>query len=316
VDAFSTDPDMTYHFEQSAGSVEANVRKVAASQIDKALEEIDDPELGPHKTVHQVRKRCKKLRALVRLVRNTFDVYKSENQTFRDAAAELSYVRDAEVIVQTYDKLVACHADQIDPASFATIRARLLQRKTEILNQNGLENRLSQFRHTMGDARDRVEHWTLEEKGFKAIADGLGKTYARARKAMRQAEAEPTPEHLHEWRKRVKYHWYHARLLHDLWPDVMEAHIAASDELSELLGDYHDLAVLHDTLVAEPGAFGDPAELSAFAGLIASRQSDLERQAFALGSKLLAEKGSALVKRWRAYWLGTMSEAQQALASE
>jgi len=301
-----TDVDMTYRFEPGTASVEANLRKVAASQIDKAISEIDDPQVDPHKTVHQVRKRCKKLRGLVRLVRDTFDGYRAENESFRDAAAQLSYVRDAEVIIQTFDKLIASGANQIDPESFVTVRASLLRRSAEILSQNGLEERLSQFQEEMRKARDRLEHWTLEERGFKAIAGGLGKTYARARKAMRNAKKEPTAENFHEWRKGAKYHWYHARLLQDIQPDVMKAHITAADELSELLGDHHDLAVLHDTLSAEATAFGDHAELTSFTELISSRQSELEQQAFALGSNLLAEKRSTLVKRWREYWLSAM----------
>ncbi len=89
MDAVGSDPDMAYRFEQGAGSVEANLRKIAASQINRAIAEIDDPDLEPHKTVHQVRKRCKKLRGLVRLVRDAFDAYKVENVSFRDAAAQL-----------------------------------------------------------------------------------------------------------------------------------------------------------------------------------------------------------------------------------
>jgi CHAD domain-containing protein len=303
-----TDLDMAYRFEHGAGSVEANLRKVAASQINKAIAEIDDPDLEPHKTVHQVRKRCKKLRGLVRLVRDAFDAYKAENESFRDAAARLSYVRDAEVIIQTYDKLFARSSDanQIDPERFVTVRAGLLRRSAEILDQNGLQGRLSQFRDEMQAARKRVEHWTLDELGFKAIAGGLGKTYARARKAMRNAKKEPTAEHFHEWRKGIKYHWYHARLLQDIRPEVMKAHITASDELSELLGDHHDLAVLHDTLSAEATAFGDQAALASFTDLITSRQSELAQQAFALSSSLLAEKRSAFIKRWREYWLSAM----------
>ena len=158
----------------------------------------------------------------------------------------------------------------------------------------------------MRKARARLEHWTLEERGFKAIAGGLGKTYARARKAMRNAKKEPTAEHFHEWRKWVKYHWYHARLLHDIRPDVMMDHITVSDELSELLGDHHDIAVMHDKLSAEGEPFGNQAELASLTELIAARQSDLAHQAFALGSKLLAEKRPVLVKRWREYWISAM----------
>ena len=35
---------------------------------------------------------------------------------------------------------------------------------------------------------------------------------------------DPSPEHLHDWRKRVKDLWYHLRLLRDAWTDAMKAH--------------------------------------------------------------------------------------------
>ncbi|MEE4144206.1 MAG: hypothetical protein V2I26_05340, partial [Halieaceae bacterium] len=52
-----------------------NIRLVARDQIDKALTELADTTLGPHQVVHQVRKRCKKIRGLIRLVRPVFSAY-------------------------------------------------------------------------------------------------------------------------------------------------------------------------------------------------------------------------------------------------
>ena len=57
-------------------------------------------------------------------------------------------------------------ANQIDPERFVTVRAGLLRRSVEILDQNGLQGRLSQFRDEMREARNRVEHWTLDALGF------------------------------------------------------------------------------------------------------------------------------------------------------
>lgn len=299
---------MTYHFKRGEGSVEKRLREIAASQIDKAIAEIDDPDIDTKETVHQVRKRAKKLRGLIRLVRPAFDDYKFENASFRDAASDLSYVRDAEANVETYDDLMTFHEDTIGAADFAPIRNGLVERRAEISCSKGLDEKLAAFRETMAAARARAADWCLDEKGYEAIAGGLGKTYKRTRKAMRRADEEPTPERLHQWRKRVKYHWYHARLLREIWPEMMEAHVAAADTLSDLLGDHHDLAVLRETLLADPRAFAQEPELEAFIGLIAARQAVLEQEAFMLGRRLLAEKTSALVARWKAYWSDAMRE--------
>lgn len=39
---------------------------------------------------------------------------------------------------------------------------------------------------------------------------------------MAQAQAKPSVENLHEWRKRVKDLWYQVRLLTPLWPGMLK----------------------------------------------------------------------------------------------
>ena len=62
------------------------------------------------------------------------------------------------------------------------------------------------------------------------------------------APEEPSAEHLHEWRKRVKDLWYQQQLLEALWPEVMKAQAKEAKKLSKQLGEDHDLAVLTDVL--------------------------------------------------------------------
>jgi len=299
---------VAYRFKLSDGSVAMGLQRIAVSHIDKAIAEIDDGKLDTHETIHQVRKRCKKLRGLIRLVRPVFSGYLAENRNFRNAANELSDLRDSQAVIETYDVLVDIYADQIDNSAFSSIRCRLARHRRAARQDSDLGCKLSDFRGTMVDSRRRAKDWTINGEGFDALAGGLAKTYKRARKAMRRAERDPTAAKLHEWRKRIKYHWYHARLLREMWPEVISAHRDAADELAERLGDHHDLAVLRDTLLEEPAAFGVPADLEAFVGLIERRQAAFQAEAFAIGRKLLAEKRSALLRRWGVYWTVWESE--------
>ena len=301
---------MTYRFTESDGSVAQGLQRTAVDQIDKAIAEIDDGDLDAQEKVHQVRKRCKKLRGLMRLVRPTFAAYGRENRTFRDAAKELSHVRDSQVAIETYDNLIGCYADQVDKSAFSSIRRRLVDRRRQTHGGRDLDRKLAEVRKTMTESRGRAEAWTINAEGFEALAGGLGKTYKRARNAMKRAEDDRESAKLHEWRKRIKYHWYHARLVRDMWPEVVGAHRDAADELAELLGDHHDLAVLRHTLLEEPDAFGDLAALEAFVGLIERRQAVLEVHGFALGRKLLAEKPTAFVRRCGLYWREWASESK------
>ena len=68
-------------------SLQNATRRVAREQLSKAIREIEDRTLDTDSTVHQVRKRIKKLRGLLRIVRPGLGkVYKRENDSLRDAA--------------------------------------------------------------------------------------------------------------------------------------------------------------------------------------------------------------------------------------
>lgn len=293
---------MAYHLRRKDASVQAGVQRIALSQVNAAIEEIDDPALGPHETVHQVRKRCKKLRGLIRLVRSVFPAYEGENAAFRDAARTLSFVRDAEAKAETYDLVAAAFAGRIDRANYGSIRWRLTVRKNALANDQSLNGRLAAFREEMMAARSRIGHWVVEADGFDAIGGGLAKSYKRARKALSAVEREPTAENVHEWRKRAKYHWYHLRLLRGIWPEVLVPQRDAADALGDLLGDHHDLAVLQETLAREPEAFGGAERTRAFSELARERQAELLADAIPLGHRLFAEKPKALRKRLETYW--------------
>jgi len=293
---------MGYRIERDE-PVDDAIRRIAHEQIDKALAELDDESLPRHETVHQVRKRCKKVRGLVRLVRPSFaETYQRENAWYRDAARPLSKIRDAESALETYDALADRFSDLFADGAFKSVRERLAKRRRQVSQKKGLGEELELFHHRMAVGRERVADWRLDDDGFDAIAAGLAKTYRRARKAMETALERPTAENFHQWRKRIKHHWHHARLLKPAWPEGIGAHRDAADRLADLLGDAHDLAVLGGILVAEPAAFGDETTVESFLALANRRRLELRERAQQLGRRLLAEKPKQLCRRFRTYW--------------
>jgi CHAD domain-containing protein len=112
---------------------------------------------------------------------------------------------------------------------------------------------------------------------------------------MRAARKQPTAESLHEWRKRTKDLWYHLALLEAAWPPVMETLADEAHELSDRLGDDHDLAVLLEW--AEEHA--DPTPIRAG---VEQRRRRLQADAFAYGARLYADKPSVFVGRVERWW--------------
>lgn len=144
-------------------------------------------------------------------------------------------------------------------------------------------------------AQARVRLWTLSETGWDAVADGLRRTYRTARRR-RSAKGD---EALHVWRKPVKYHLYHLRLLSGIHPDEMAERARAADELGEHLGLHQDLAVLA-ARVAEAGL--PKASRRALGRLIGEAKAEAETQARALAPGVLGDPPKALVTRWGKCW--------------
>ncbi|MDZ7676627.1 MAG: CHAD domain-containing protein [Acidimicrobiales bacterium] len=293
---------MDYTIDPSA-PLGDEVRRIGAVQVEAALAVLDDPGNDVVAAVHDCRKRGKKLRGLARLVRPGLgDDYRRANILFREAARELSELRDAHALLATFDVLVAAPPAPLPGDGLGPVRAELQRRSrdaSERARPDAVE--LDRARTLLEDARRLVETWELDDD-FDVVAAGVAKTYGRGRAALEAAISDPSGENFHEYRKRTKYTWYHARLLEELAPSVLGPLAAALHDLSDVLGDEHDLAVLDQQLVAEPAAFGGDDTVDAARVLIAVRRTALQDRAVRLGRRLHAETPKAFVRRLGAYW--------------
>ncbi|MEQ8559378.1 MAG: CHAD domain-containing protein [Henriciella sp.] len=290
---------MAYSFKLTDQGIDVGLRRIAVSQLETGLAELRDEELSQAERVHQARKRCKKLRGLLRLVRGSFSGYSEENTAFRDAARTLSSIRDATAVLESLEEVEAHFSDELKKAALKPLRAALEKRRDN-LDESEVEERLADMRLVFREALDRVEDWSLDAKGADAFAPGAAKTYKRAQKAMAAARKSGKAEDFHEWRKRVKYHWYHLRLLKRIWPPVMKGYVDQADTLSDELGEHHDLAVLSATAADLLGANSDTAEL--IDGLATARQTSIEETCLARGEKLFTDSPDELAERWATWW--------------
>lgn len=292
---------MAFQFKRKE-TTEEGLRRIAREQIERALEEIDAAQLDQSTKIHQVRKRCKKLRGLIRLVRPALGkTYKHENASLRDTARLLSDLRDANISLQTFQALIEdCGADA---HQFLRIGERLQQDQYERTGDGQtVDSALQRVRQRLADTSDRVGQWSLQSTGFEAIGGGWKRTYTAARRALRKAQAQRSAEALHVWRKEVKYHGYQCRLLEAVWPVMLEARSDEAGRLGDWLGADHDLAVLCQQLLEQPERYGDSEPVDALSELIDRRRQWLQRRCFRLGKQLFAEDKASFARRYQRYW--------------
>lgn len=292
-------------------SLDEALRRIAAEQLESALRDIDDGAVDLHAAVHEVRKRCKRIRGLIRLFRPAFASYSAENAGFRDTARQLSDLRDAAVLVAACDALSERFPEELEGRPWADFRERLVERRDGVLHSQA-DDRIASVRNALGEARTRLADWSLEASGFEAMAGGWQTVYRRARGGWRRARRDPSDESLHEWRKQVAYHRYQLQLLQGSWPAVLGPHYESAKILSERLGQDHDLVVLRPVVIGESGGV-DVATRDLVLGLIERRRRELQARSFPVAQRLLDEKPDRAKRRMRRIWEAW--RAEQSLAS-
>ncbi|MCB1739975.1 MAG: CHAD domain-containing protein [Gammaproteobacteria bacterium] len=286
---------MAYRLGEDEAAI-AGIQRVLEQQVSRAIASIDDDDLTRSEAVHDVRKRCKKIRAALRLIRTEHAaLYRLENSWYRDCARRLSALRDAHVNLKTLKRLGACK-DSNELTDILAFTADCL-REHQCLDaaaHSQVIPRLVAARIDLQTGRERLGQWQAPKVGPCAdnqmLVTGLRKTYARARSAMRLTFRRPEDEHIHQWRKRVKYHYHHLRLLQRSWPGPMRARAREAHRLSRLLGEDHDLATLEVALLQVTNGTADQRwPIAPLLALIQHRQQSLRATARPLGARLFTE---------------------------
>ena len=283
----------------------AGIRRIASGRAEKAVEALGRAEAGEDfaASIHAARKDLKKLRGVLRLVRSELgdDLYRVENERYRDAAALLAGSRDAEVKVETLAALREKVGESIPPELGDAWLAALERERDEVAGRaTGLtgQGRIATARKAIEDGREEIAKWPLGDDSWGLFKADLRSSYRRGRRAMKRARANPAPENVHEWRKQTKHVWYQLRILGGAWSQVLGETAEEAHRLTDLLGDHHDLAVLAEDLAGRDL----PGDRASAERAIERRQRQLLESAFELGDRLFAEKPKPFGRRIKAYW--------------
>lgn len=281
------------------------IKRVIAAQVDDAITQLrGEAGTEPADAIHEARKDMKKVRSALRLVRDALgdDVWRRENDHYREAARQLSSHRDAEILVEALDEL----GERFGPTArdrFGALRGRLQEENRVAQDDGTLERTMAGAAAELAAGRSRIDGLSLEGDDWALLAPGLHRTYRRGRKRLRAVEEEASVSNLHELRKRVKDLWYQLRLIRDADRPMIGALADHAHDLSDHLGDDHDLALLREQVKRRRDAFASPADQRHLLQEIDQRRGELQFAAISLGERIYAEKPkkfrSRLAKRYR-----------------
>lgn len=303
------EPELGAYRLKRRESPDQGVLRIAKGCVEKALYELhqvhnDEAQNGDLATaIHGARKEMKKLRAVLRLIREDLgeDRFRRENRRYRDIGRLLGPSRDFEAKVETLNALEEHFANQFPSAATRPWR-RLLERERDQLFGAGKGEAQSQIERAqieVGQGGDAISGWSITACSWELVEPGLLRSYREGREAMGNALSAPSSGAVHEWRKRAKDLWYQLRILRNVWPELLEPTADQAHDLTKLLGDHHDLAILARDLEDREGI----EDSKAITAMIERRQGELLDCAKDLGRRLYAEKPRAFRRRLRLYWM-------------
>lgn len=279
--------------------VEESVKALAAQIVESAVLNCSSKELNDNEKIHLVRKKCKQIRALLRIVRpNIKTFYKEENIFFRDLSRNLSRIRDMQVYIETLKKIIKFSDISSNSETIENLIKIIIVQRDSI----PFAKLIDEFSNEIQNSYKRIKLWKIKGNGFKCLEGGLKKTYRRGKFAMKVALQNPTAENYHEWRKRVKYHYHHLELLTPIWESLLEKYTEEVHLLSDLLGYDHDLSLLEPNIICNE-KYDLSAEIkNQIIHSIYNKQEKLRLKTFNLGQKIYAEKPRYFIRRIEQYW--------------
>jgi len=286
--------------------VGAGLRRVMREEIAAAIAEAGRRQRSWAKRIHRARLATKKVRAVLKLVRSSAPkLYRTENRRLGRAARAFSAWRDADAMLACFASLLERHADAIRPARFDPV-SRALRAHRRAIQPRPAEVRraVREFVAALRETDRRLSRWK-PDLDFDALAEGLRRSYRRARRALRAVRRNPTAEKFHAWRKATKACGYQCRLLRAAWRPAMKELGRELKELGGRLGDEHDFHLLAAWLTQRQrqGRLDlEPAVLDAALALIEARRQELQAEARLLGERAFADRPAALARRMTEWW--------------
>lgn len=288
---------MSYEFK-SDEPVADGVRRIVREEVSSAAEKVKATKVDERDlAIHEIRKGVKRVRGLLKLMRPVLgDAYEQEATAWRDIGKRLSALRDAGAMMGAFDELRA----SCPPRLYTPIRRRLSENKREKA-QDATEI-LAKVAAGLKRAEARLKSWRLEEEGFHAIGPGLKRTYRGGLRALHKAQQDPSPENLHDLRKRSKEHLFQVRLLQGLWDSKLKRHEKLVGRLEEMLGSRQNLTVLKTKILENPEGLGKPEDVEKFLKVVDEMEKDLTDRALKLAARVYDDRSGTWEKRVKQLW--------------
>lgn len=197
--------------------------------------------------VHQLRLSVKRLRASWWLLQSSVppDQFRAAQQRLKRIHRSLAGARDERVVASTAAKLAAKAPKKKTRAALEALGEEFAQRASHRRQQQiSLDVVAQEFQEESSVWRELDFPDAVDDAVLKAYA----RTYRHGRDLGRQALAGRDVKDMHEWRRWVKFTYFHLDLIEGVLDEDNLARRWYLDKLGEALGRHNDLDMLRSRL--------------------------------------------------------------------
>jgi len=284
-----------------AESVRQGLRRLARKELRSAAKGLADSGASREEAIHAARRSVKKVRAIL----DVFDEdggagLKKQRRRLRALSQALSALRDADVRVETFDRLRRRAPRAMSSRTAAVVRRDLVAARQQVMTGTA-PGRLKKVRRTLLESRRAIPRWTSRHRNFGALEAAIAAAWREGRDAMRRARASGGADDYHAWRKAAKTLWYELRLI-EAGGGRIRADIRALKRIEVWLGDDHNIVVLVARVFRDRAPQQLPADLDSIRRVAEDYQRQLRTKALERGRQVYAGRPPAYVARIKKLW--------------
>lgn len=229
-------------------SFEKDIDKQLQKHIKKHIKEVirycRDKNMSDDKAIHQIRRRFKKLRALLHIF--SYDLkkgfFKEQNELYKKYATKCSQVRDNKILQDLYFKIVKKYS--LDQDNYLKILAFIKDSKEQI----DVREIRDSIEHGLKENLSNIEYYTFKKDDDKVIFDNINKVYKQVGFYAKEIKSKDDDVKYHRLRKWLNYYLYQSKLFkhHD------KVRAKQLKNLISTLGEIHDITVFKEFLQRTP----------------------------------------------------------------
>lgn len=289
---------MAFRFKRRSGMAK-QLEHIVRAELDASLAALSGAVVD-EEAIHGARKGVKKARAVLRLLRAPLGSgFVKENAQLRGVGHSLSSIRDAAVALETLRALGGRYRVAL-PAPVVRTAARVLGDRKQTMDDRAGPI-VEHARRVLVRSTTSAPASVRDAATFRTARRGAVHGYHSAQNSMESLAVDSTAIAFHEWRKKVKTHFYQVQLFERLHQGARRR-AKTLGRLETWLGEEHDLALLRETVISGDDEFGGARSRALLLGCIVRRQTALRKQALALGRRTFAQRPRAFESAVTSWW--------------